>query len=59
MDYLTCEQVAEIAKCSIFHVREAVKRGDLAAYKPAKSYLFTREDVDAWVKNAAVRVSQQ
>jgi excisionase family DNA binding protein len=50
MEYLTCEQVAEIVHCSIFHVREAVKGGLLKAYKPGKSYLFVREDVDAWVR---------
>lgn len=56
MEYLTCEQVADITKCSIFHIREAVKKGELAAYKPAKGYLFIREDVDAWVKKKAVRI---
>ena len=55
MDYLTCEQVADIAKCSVFHIREEVKRGALNAYKPAKGYLFTREDVDAWIKSAVVK----
>lgn len=52
MEYLTCEQVADIVHCSIFHVREAVKAGLLKAYKPGKSYLFVREDVDAWVMAA-------
>ena len=52
MEYLTTEQVAEITHCSVFHVREAVKHGELIAYKPAKGYLFTRSDVDAWVKNS-------
>lgn len=51
MEYLTCEQVAEIVHCSIYHVREAVKDGLLKAYKPGKSYLFVREDVDAWVRD--------
>ena len=52
MEYLTTEQVAELTHCSVFHVREAVKHGELVAYKPAKCYLFTRSDVDAWVKNS-------
>ena len=55
MDYLTCEQVAEIAHCSVSHVREAVKRGEIEAYRPAKNYLFTRESVDKWVKAKAVK----
>ena len=50
MEYLTCEQVAEIVHCSIYHVREAVKDGLLKAYKPGKSYLFVRDDVDTWVR---------
>lgn len=58
MDYLTCEQVADITKCSVFHIREAVKRGDLVAYKPAKCYLFTRDDVDAWIKSNAANVGR-
>jgi excisionase family DNA binding protein len=51
MDYLTCEQVAEIVHCSIFRVREAVKDGSLKAYRPGKGYLFVRDDVDAWVRD--------
>ena len=51
MEYLTCEQVAEIVHCSIFRVREAVKGGHLKAYRPGKGYLFVREDVDAWVRD--------
>lgn len=54
MEYLTSEQVAEIAHCSVFRVREAVKRGELPAYRPGKSYMFIREDVDAWVRGTAV-----
>ena len=59
MEYLTCEQVAEIAKCSIYHVREAVKTGKLKAYKPGKQYLFVREDVTAWIKSCAVKCSSK
>ena len=54
MEYLTCEQVAELVHCSIFHVREAVKAERLKAYKPGKGYLFTREDVDAWVRSTKI-----
>lgn len=57
MDYLTCEQVAAIAKCSIYNVREAVKSGKLKAYKPGKQYLFVREDVTAWITSCAVKCS--
>ena len=54
MKYLNCEQVAEIAKCSIYCVREAVKAGKLRAFKPGKQWLFTQEDVDAWITCTAV-----
>lgn len=59
MEYLTCDQVAELVHCSIFHVREEVKRERLKAYKPGKSYLFTREDVDAWVKATATAKTEE
>lgn len=55
MEYLTTEQAAEIAHCSIFRIREAVKAGELAAYKPAKGYLFTRESLDKWIRVSAVK----
>lgn len=55
MEYLTCEQAAEIARCSIFHIREAIKSGLLKAYRPAKGYLIAREDLDEWVKKAVVK----
>lgn len=54
MEYLTCDQVAKIAKCSIYCVREAVKAGKLRAFKPGKQWLFAREDVDAWITGTAV-----
>lgn len=59
MEYLTCDQVAEIVHCSIYHVREAVKDGLLKAYKPGKSYLFVREDVDAWVKASKASATKE
>lgn len=55
MEYLTCEQAAEVAKVSVFRIREAVKRREIEAFRPGKSYLFTREAVDAWVKSCAVK----
>ncbi len=54
MEYLTCKQVAEIAKCSIYCVRAAVKAGKLIAFRPGKQWLFVRENVDAWIANSAV-----
>jgi len=56
MEYLTCEQAAEIAKCSIYHIREAIKGGHLKAYRPAKGYIVARVDLDEWVKKTEVKV---
>ena len=55
MHYLTCEQVAEIAKCSIYCVREAIKAGKLKAFKPGKQYVVSPEGVEEWVKSCAVK----
>lgn len=54
MPYLTCEQVAELAKCSVYQVREAVKSGALKAFKPGKKFVFDSVDVDNWIKGCAV-----
>ena len=54
MNYFTCEQVAEIAKCSVYCVREAIKNGKIKAFKPGKQYVITQEGVEAWIKSCAV-----
>lgn len=55
MSYYDCEEAAKVAHCSIFHIREAIKKGALKAYKPAKGYLITPEDLDKWIKADAVK----
>ena len=55
MEYLTCEEVAELAHCSVFHIRRSVSAGELPAYKPARSLLFKRAEVDAWISASAIR----
>lgn len=58
MEYMTCGEVAELAHCSIYHVRKAVKLGNLPAYKPSKALLFKRSEVDAWITAQAVNMAK-
>ena len=58
MEYLTCEQVAEIAHCSIYHVRSEVKAGALMAYKPGKVMLFSQEEVKRWINASAINAKE-
>ena len=48
-EYINIEKAAEIACCSIYHIREAIKRGDLEAFRPARAYL------DKWIKKSRVK----
>ena len=54
-EFLTCEQAAEAAKCSIYKLREAIKSGELKAYKPGKSYVIATDDLDKWVRSYKVK----
>ena len=55
-EFFDCEQAAAAAKCSIYTIREAIKRGDLKAYRPGKGYLIDPVDLDRWVRSNAVKV---
>lgn len=54
-EYINLDKAAEIASCSIYHIREAIKRGDLEAYRPARAYLVKPEDLDKWIKKSRVK----
>lgn len=54
-NYLNCEQAAEIAQCSFYLVREAIKAGDLVAYKIGKGYIIDPEDLTKWIKSQRVK----
>lgn len=54
-NYLNCEQAAELAQCSHFLIREAIKSGKLAACKPGKRYLIDPADLDKWIKSRQVK----
>jgi len=40
---MTISEIAEELRCSVQHVRNLIKRGDLGRYKNGKAYLFSRE----------------
>lgn len=54
-EYVDVTKAAELACCSIYHIREAIKKGDLAAYKPGKNYVMTLEDVNNWILKSKVK----
>ena len=54
-EYLDCSQAAEVARCSVYRVREAIKNGELSAYKPGKSYLIDATDLDNWIKHCKIQ----
>ena len=37
---ITIDEAAQLAKCSYHTIHRAIKRGDLAAYKPGKTVLI-------------------
>ena len=58
-EYLDCEQAAAAAKCSVYKIREAIKQGELKAFRPAGSYLIDAADLDCWVRSHAVKVRKK
>lgn len=58
-EFMDCEQAAAAAKCSIYKIREAIKQGDLKAYRPGKVYLIDPADLESWVRSSAVKVKKK
>lgn len=58
-DFMDCEQAAAAAKCSIYKIREAIKNGELKAYRPGKVYVIDPADLDAWVRSSTVKVKKK
>ena len=58
-EYMDCEQAARAAKCSIYTIREAIKSGELKAYRPSRGYLIDPADLDDWVRRSAVKVRKK
>jgi len=52
---ITIDEAAELAKCSYHTIHRAIKRGDLAAYKPGKTVLILEADLNAWFESKRIR----
>ena len=57
-EFMNCKQAAAAAKCSIYTIREAIKRGELKAYQPSRSYVIDPADLDKWVRGYVVKVNK-
>lgn len=55
-EFMSCEQAAAAAMCSIYKIREAIKQGALKAYRPGKVYVIDPAELDRWVRSNAVKV---
>lgn len=53
--FFSCEEAAEVAKCSKYAIREAIKNGELKAYKPTRNYVIAADDLEAWIRKRAVK----
>lgn len=58
-EFMDCEQAAVAAKCSVYKIREAIKNGELKAYRPGKGYLIDPADLDKWVRSNTVKVRKK
>lgn len=58
-EFMDCEQAAAAAKCSVYRIREAIKQGELKAYRPGKVYLIDPADLDGWVRSSTVKVRKK
>ncbi|MFZ5771479.1 MAG: helix-turn-helix domain-containing protein [Thermodesulfobacteriota bacterium] len=51
---ITIDEAAKLAKCSYHTIHRAIKKGDLAAYKPGKTVLILEKDLAAWFQSKRV-----
>ena len=58
-EFMNCEQAAAAAKCSIYKIRDAIKNGELKAYRPGKVYVIDPADLDTWVRRNAVKMRKK
>jgi len=52
---ITIDEAARLAKCSYHTIHRAIKKGDLAAYKPGKTVLILETDLNAWFESKRIR----
>ena len=53
---LTIDEAANLVRCSYHTIHRAIKRGDLAAYKPGRVVLILEKDLDNWFKTKRIHV---
>lgn len=58
-EFMNCEQAAAVAKCSIYKIRDAIKQGELKAYRPGKVYVIDPADLDSWVRSNTVKLRKK
>lgn len=58
-EFMSCEQAASAAMCSVYKIREAIKEGALKAYRPGKVYVIDPADLDSWVRSNAVKLKKK
>ena len=58
-EYISCEQAAAAAMCSVYKIREAIKQGALKAYRPGKVYVIDPADLDSWVRSNTVKLKKK
>lgn len=51
---MTINEAANLAKCSYHTLHRAIKKGDLAAYKPRKTLLILEKDLTNWFKSKQI-----
>ncbi|MCK5231642.1 MAG: helix-turn-helix domain-containing protein [Desulfobulbaceae bacterium] len=51
---MTIDEAAKLAKCSYHTIHRAIKKGDLAAYKPGKTVLILEKDLTGWFESKRV-----
>lgn len=54
LDFYIIEDVAEMVGCSIRHIHDEIKRGNLKAMKLGKRLRFDEQEVMRWVKKKTV-----
>ena len=52
---MTIDEAAKLAKCSYHTIHRAIKKGDLAAYKPGKMVLILEKDLSIWFQSKRIR----
>lgn len=52
---VTIDEAAQLVKCSYHTIHRAIKKGELAAYKPGKTVLILESDLNTWFQSKRIR----